>query len=125
MDKLDTLFALQESFQKDLIARRGLEGISMEEWLQRQTLALLSEMAELLNEVNFKWWKNPRPVNDDNVRDELVDMLHFFLSMCLSAGLTPDELFERYLRKNKINFDRQRGLAGEGYQSPEPEKEAQ
>ena len=27
-------------------------------WMQKYTLAMLSEMAELLDEVNFKWWKN-------------------------------------------------------------------
>ena len=57
-DKLDTIFELQQLFDNSVIAGRGLENISMEEWLQKETLAMVSELAELLDEVNFKWWKN-------------------------------------------------------------------
>jgi dimeric dUTPase (all-alpha-NTP-PPase superfamily) len=30
--------------------------------MQKEVLAMLSELSEVLDEVNFKWWKNPRPV---------------------------------------------------------------
>ncbi len=70
---------------------------------------IVSELAELLAEVNFKWWKNPKPVNDDNVKDELVDILHFFTAACIHSGMDAKELYERYMRKNKENFDRQYG----------------
>ena len=55
MDKLDHIFELQKGFQDKLKRERGLEGIPMETWLQKQTLAMISELAELLEEVNFKW----------------------------------------------------------------------
>ena len=69
----------------------------------------ISELAEVLDEVNFKWWKNERPINEDAVKEELVDILHFFVSMCLSYGMTAEELHSIYLKKNKENFDRQYG----------------
>ncbi len=109
MDKLNEIFALQKAFNDDLIERRGLNDIPDEKWIQMQTLAMMSEMAELIDEVNFKWWKTPKPVNPDNVKEELVDILHFFVSMCLRAHMSADELYERYLLKNKENFDRQYG----------------
>lgn len=116
MDKLERIFEMQRGFQDELIARRNLEGISMERWLQMQTLAMVSELAELLDEVNFKWWKNPKPVDDGRVKEELVDILHFFTSMCLAAGLSAQELYERYLAKNQENFDRQNGRSAKpGY----------
>ena len=111
MDKLDRIFEMQDALNADIIEKRNLHNIPDEKWIQMQTLAMLSEMAELIDEVNFKWWKNPKPVNSDNVKDELVDILHFFVSMCLRAHMSPDELFERYLSKNKENFDRQMGLS--------------
>ena len=77
MDRLDEIFRMQKALNDDIIARRHLEGISDTEWIQKQTLAMLSEMAELLNEVNFKWWKNPKPVDDHAVKEELVDILLF------------------------------------------------
>jgi len=76
----------------------------------------MSELAELIDEVNFKWWKNEKPVNEDLVKDELVDILHFFVSMCLKTGMAPDELFLRYMNKNKENHNRQNGTSEkEGY----------
>ena len=109
MDRLDEIFRMQKALNDDIIARRHLEGISDTEWIQKQTLAMLSEMAELLNEVNFKWWKNPKPVDDHAVKEELVDILHFFVSMCIKTGMDGEELYRRYLDKNKENFDRQHG----------------
>ncbi|MDR0897646.1 MAG: dUTPase [Oscillospiraceae bacterium] len=118
MDKLDTIFAMQKQLNEDIIKRRGLSGIPAEVWMQRQTLALLSEMAELLAEINFKWWKNPKPVDQAAVEEELTDMLHFFISMCLSAGMSAEGLFERYLAKNAENFKRQDGTSvKKGYEA--------
>ena len=120
MDRLDEIFRMQKALNDDIIARRHLEGISDTEWIQKQTLAMLSEMAELLNEVNFKWWKNPKPVDDHAVKEALVDILHFFVSMCLRAGMTPQEMYDIYMEKNRENFNRQLGLSQkEGYKAPE------
>ncbi len=119
MDRLDEIFRMQQALNEDIINRRHLEGISDTEWIQKQTLAMLSEMAELLNEVNFKWWKNPKPVDDKAVKEELVDILHFFVSMCLRAGMTPQEMYEIYMEKNRENFNRQLGLSKKpGYEAP-------
>ena len=117
MDKLETIFKYQIMFDEELADKRGLHGITMEEWIQKETLAMMSELSELIAEVNFKWWKNPKPVNMDNVKEELVDILHFFISMCHKTGMDADELLRRYLEKNKENFNRQNGLSNkEGYE---------
>ena len=99
MDKLEEIFRLQASFQEMIKRERGLEGIPMEKWLQMQTLAMVSELAELLEEVNFKWWKNPHALDNGNIREELCDMLHFLIGMCLEAGMND------YLAK-PIDLDR-------------------
>ena len=92
----------------DIAARRGLD-FSVEEWEQRLVLAMISELSEVLDEVNFKWWKNKRPVNTEALQDELVDVLHFFVSMCLRAGMSAEDLYRKYCEKNKENFNRQYG----------------
>lgn len=116
-DKLDMIFELQEKFDQDVIKNRQLENIQPEEWIQKQTLAVMSELAELLNEVNFKWWKNPKEVNTMNVKEELIDILHFFVGMCNRVGMSSTELFNIYIEKNKENFRRQYGLSDKkGYE---------
>jgi dimeric dUTPase (all-alpha-NTP-PPase superfamily) len=85
--------------------------------MQKEVLAMISELSEVLDEVNFKWWKNPKPIDDDALKGELVDVLHFFVSMCLKSGMDADELFALYRAKNQENFDRQNGRSEkQGYE---------
>jgi dimeric dUTPase (all-alpha-NTP-PPase superfamily) len=123
MDKLDKIFELQAKFDGEIAEKRNLKGITMEEWIQKETLAMLSELAELLDEVNFKWWKNPKEVNVNNVKDELIDILHFFASMCLKTGMDANEVWQRYKSKNEENFLRQYGASTKkGYELNKLEK---
>ena len=116
MDKLDVIFHMQQKFDEDVAKNREIHW-TREEWIQKQTLAMVSELAELLAEVNFKWWKNPNPVQEDCLKEELVDILHFFVGMCLRAGMTSEEMFQIYLRKNEENFKRQYGESSKkGYE---------
>ena len=111
MDRLEKIFEMQKMLNDDIRIKRNLDGISKEEWIQKQTLAMISELSELLDEVNFKWWKNKKKVNEQLVKEELVDILHFFVSMCLVYDMDAEELFSMYMDKNKENFDRQNGLS--------------
>lgn len=115
MDKLDIIFDMQKKLDTFLREKRNLN-FSKEEWIQKEVLAMISELSELLDEVNFKWWKNQKPLDDDKIKDELVDILHFFTAMCLIADMDAKELFQRYLEKNEENFKRQFGTsAKKGY----------
>jgi len=119
MDKLDVIFDMQDKLNAFIRESRGLE-FSSQEWIQKQTLAMLSEMAELIAEVNFKWWKNPKEINERAVKEEIVDILHFLVSMALSAGMSAKEMFEIYLDKNEENFKRQFGTSAKhGYELSE------
>lgn len=120
MDRLEEIFALQKSFNDDVIVKRGLSGLTDEEWLTRYALALYVEMGEMLNETNYKWWKNKKEVDLPAVKEELVDVLHFFVSMCLRCGMTAEELHSLYLEKNRENILRQQGKSKKtGYALPE------
>lgn len=114
-DKLEIIFEMQESLNNYISESRGLN-FSKDEWIQKRALALIEEVTEVLNELNYKWWKNPKQRNDDKLKEELVDVLHFFVGMCIDAGMTAEEMYQIYLKKNKENFDRQNGLSSKkGY----------
>lgn len=116
MDKLDVIFQMQQSLNEDIESRRNIS-FTREEWMQKEVLAMISELSEVLDEVNFKWWKNAKPIDDASLKGELVDVLHFFVSMCLKSGMTADELFALYKAKNQENFDRQYGRSQkQGYE---------
>jgi dimeric dUTPase (all-alpha-NTP-PPase superfamily) len=73
-------------------------------------LALRQESAEAIDSLNWKWWKKDED-NWDNVKVELIDMLHFWVSMCTVAGLDAKSVMDLYFKKNKLNHKRQE----EGY----------
>ena len=108
MDKLEKIFEMQAALDGYIVKERSLD-FTPDEWIQKRCLALISEVSEVLDEVNFKWWKNKRPVNTEALQDELVDVLHFFVSMCLRAGMSAEDLYRKYCEKNKENFNRQYG----------------
>ncbi len=119
MDRLEEMLRIQRSLNDQIKEKRGLQGVGKAEWLQKYALAMLSETAEMLDEVNFKWWKNPKPVNEKALKEELVDILHFFLSMCLAAGMDAEEIHRLYLEKNRENVARQEGRSQKpGYAAP-------
>ena len=79
-------------------------------WFLNFEKALSQESAEAIDSLNWKWWK--KDADDwDNVKVELVDMLHFWVSMCTIADLDANDVLELYFKKNKLNFKRQ----DEGY----------
>lgn len=122
MDKLDEIFAMQSSLDNFISDTRNLRDgrYSKSDWMQKKAIALIAEVTELMDEINYKWWKNEKPIDEHAVKEELTDVLHFFVSMCLEAGMTADELYAIYCDKNKENVKRQQGLSDKkGY---EPEK---
>lgn len=116
MDKLDTIFEMQKSLDADITQRRGLESFTREEWIQKDVLAIMAELGELLDEVNYKWWKNAKPIDEAALKEELIDVLHFFVSMCIRSGMDAEEMFKVYCAKNEENFKRQNGQSAKpGY----------
>lgn len=69
-------------------------------------LAMRQETSELIDSLNWKWWKKMDD-NWDNVKIELVDILHFWVSLCMVAKMDPKEVFELYFKKNNLNHTRQ------------------
>ncbi len=108
MDMLQDIFERQQAFNQSVREQRHLD-FDQETWIQKETLAMLSELSEVLDEVNFKWWKNPKAVNQDALREEIIDLLHFLISMAIDSGMDAEEFHARYVAKNQENFDRQAG----------------
>lgn len=45
-------------------------------------------------------------VDREAYKEELVDALHLYFELVIASGLDVDELFDAYLAKGDINFDR-------------------
>ena len=114
----DEQVRLNEKINPDLYKEIDDPEIKRQRFLQFE-LALRQESAEAIDSLNWKWWKKD---DDDwgNIKIELVDMLHFWVSMCTIAGLDADEVINLYLKKNQLNHKRQ----NEGYNEGTYDKNA-
>lgn len=121
MDKLEAIFSMQRELNAYIGTKHNLPVFILPnaateeeqiEWLLKFNKALAKESNELDDCYVWKWWADDYGSFDwQNAKVEIVDMLHFFVSMCIYAGLTPDDLFEIYKQKWLINKKRQ----DEGY----------
>lgn len=75
-------------------------------WLANYARAMHEELRELDADLLWKWWSKDE-VNMQNIRVELIDILHFLVSAMICAGLTPDKVMDVYRQKHAVNLNRQ------------------
>ncbi|MEM5645605.1 dUTPase [Bacillus cereus] len=115
IDKLTELFTLQSDLDNRIISKRNIEK-SLDEWVVGITLAMESEIDEIRREVNWKWWKNEKPIDKEALQGEVIDMWHFLISLSLKCDLSAEDVYRIYLEKNRENHARQGGTSlKEGY----------
>jgi len=79
-------------------------------WVRNYALAMSQEIAELVDSTNWKWWRSKVDLFDEqNLKVELVDILHFWVSACQVMGLEAEDVHRMYMQKNAVNRKRQDG----------------
>ncbi len=107
-DQLRELFRMQKALNERIGVQT--DGMSEEEktkWLLNYTRAMQQEMAELTDSVPWKWWAKYQKFDEQNARVEVVDLFHFLISMAQVLGMSADDVFAAYVKKNAVNFQRQ------------------
>ena len=108
MDKLEEIFELQEALNKRIGVE--MENFSDEEkskWILNYTRAMQQELAELVDSVPWKWWAKYQEFDEQNARVEVVDLFHFLISLAQTLGMSADDVYQAYTKKNKVNHQRQ------------------
>lgn len=75
-------------------------------WLANYSKAMKEELSELDEELLWKWWSKDE-INLQNIRVELIDILHFLISAMMCAGLSAEKVFDIYQQKHAVNIKRQ------------------
>lgn len=75
-------------------------------WLAAYSRAMREELQELDDDLLWKWWSRDE-IDLQNIRVELIDILHFLVSAMICAGLTPEKVFDVYSQKHAVNLQRQ------------------
>ncbi len=107
-DQLRELFRMQKSLNERIgVFTDGMNDEEKTKWILNYTRAMTQELAELTDSVPWKWWAKYQKFDEQNARVEVVDLLHFLISMAQVLGMSADDIYQAYLKKNDVNLKRQ------------------
>jgi len=107
-DKFEELFHMQQSLNERIGVRtRGMSEEEQVRWILNYTRAMTQEIAELTDSVPWKWWAKYQKFDTQNAKVEVVDLFHFLISLAQVLGMSADDVFNAYVKKNELNFKRQ------------------
>lgn len=115
-DRLKKMWDQQEAFMRLLQEKRGFPQFPIDisskkgqQFLKDIRNHLMEELFEagqhLKNAKSHRITEIPE-VNLEEYKEELVDALHLYFELVIASGISIDELFEAYMKKGNINFDR-------------------
>jgi len=94
--------------------RQSFDPLQAGRWLNDYIAAASNELEELRDSTYWKHWcKEARQghrfaIHDlQNARVEVIDLLFFWISMAQCVGLDADDVHELYMKKLKVNHQRQ------------------
>jgi dimeric dUTPase (all-alpha-NTP-PPase superfamily) len=97
-----TMAAIRAALERGETGPNGLTN----QWLRNYLRALEGESKELEEELLWKWWSKDK-IDMQNIRIEIVDLMHFLTSLALTAGLSADDFHRLYTEKHRVNHERQ------------------
>jgi len=107
-DQLRELFRMQKALNKRIgVHTDDMSDEQKTQWTLNYCRAMSQEIAELTDSVPWKWWAKYQKLDEQNARVEVVDLFHFLISLAQVLGMSADDVYEIYLKKNEVNFQRQ------------------
>ena len=108
MDKMDEIFELQEKLNSRIgVNMNEMNDDDRSKWILNYIRAMQQELAELTDSVPWKWWAKYQEFDKQNAKVEIVDLFHFLISLAQVMGMTAEDVYDAYLKKNKVNHNRQ------------------
>jgi dimeric dUTPase (all-alpha-NTP-PPase superfamily) len=108
MDKFDEIFRMQDALNRRIGVSLPPEGEGDKaKWILNYTRAMQQEIAELVDSVPWKWWAKYQKFDEQNARVEVVDLFHFLISLAQTLGMSAEDVFQAYVKKNQVNLQRQ------------------
>jgi dimeric dUTPase (all-alpha-NTP-PPase superfamily) len=102
---METLLELAQETIAECEGKAVTVGLTVD-WLSRYHRALTDEVKEVGEEIRWKFWSKSKS-DISKIQEELVDVLHFWISLVLVSGMDARTVFQVYLKKNQTNIERQ------------------
>lgn len=109
-DYLEAMFRMQGELNRRIgHDTERMPEAQQPEWVLNFCRAIQQETAELVDSVPWKWWAKYQTYDKQNARVEVVDLFHFVISLAQVLGLSAKDVHDLYMKKNRVNFERQAG----------------
>ena len=103
LNELRRIFENQKAFNHNIIPFEDMDDITRQGWTKEHVLHIMSELDEVLREINWKVHrKQDKVVNRKNLVEELIDVFKYLLSIAITWDVTPEEFVEEYWRKSTV-----------------------
>ncbi len=107
-DRLEEIFQLQEALNLKIgVNTSSMTDEQREMWVLNYCRAMSQELAELTDSVPWKWWAKYQKFDKQNAKVEVVDLLHFLISIAQVLGMSSEDIYQSYTKKHQVNLDRQ------------------
>ena len=116
-DVLKTIFQKQKELHQAIMTyspstdsqySKKFLSLSKEERISSLCTAIIHETVELQRLTNWKWWRKMLEFDENQAKEELIDIWHFVVDASIELGMTPQNILDEYVKKNQINKDRQK-----------------
>src|SRR3989442_12326907 len=109
-DKLEDIFSLQEQLNRRLgVDTHCMTDEQRQQWVLNYCRAMTPEIGEPRDSVPWKWWAKYQKFDKQNARVEVIDLLHFLISIAQVREMTPDDFYHAHGKKQKVTLPRQNG----------------
>ena len=115
MDRLEHMFDLQNKLQERLGTWDKIRcPADKQAFLNQNFLAMFEETVEIMRETPYKnpeytqfGWKRTQIGDKNKLLNELSDIFHFLMNICIANGFTAEDFYAEYCKKNNVNHVRQ------------------
>ena len=107
-DQFRELWRMQDALNQRIgVNTHNMSEAEKTKWILNYCRAMTQEIAELTDSVPWKWWAKYQKFDEQNARVEVVDLFHFLISLAQVLGMSADDVFQAYVKKNEVNLRRQ------------------
>jgi len=99
MNELKRMFEIQLKINSD---KKNLDLKDKQAETKETILSMMSEINEILSEINWANYKTEKTVIKSNVIEEIVDVTKFLINLCIIWDLSPYEFMNEFVRKSAV-----------------------
>lgn len=104
-DMLHNIFVMQEKLNERIgVKTATMNNSERQTWVLAYCRAMTQELEEFPDCVPWKWWARYPKFDKQDAVVEVVDMLHFLVSLALVLGLKAEDVYNCYMQEKPGQF---------------------